>query len=303
MKSHIEIRHSFKLTFKVNECNISEKLLLCNAIDGYEVLKDVADIMVIDVLSFDEDALNIKVSLKEPLTYKEIDEYILDMVEFVKEQTNYKVDFEPMGIEWDIKKFGTASVLFDQDLLISHPQRRAFLDKLDIGTRTEQRAQSKQKYGLKPGLLYMIKERKADRAFEVFTDQVTHDCPGLCITRASPDSVRENHGLKETPIVWLTNNETDKERCLPPTDIARLHLAVTDFMEKASNGIILLDGLEYLVTNNNFPTVLKLVQLLRDKVMLHNGRLIIPVVPGAMGDKEIGLLEKEMDTLFEDEEC
>jgi hypothetical protein len=302
MKNHIEIRHSFKLTFKAKASTMSDKLLLCNAIDGYEVLKDVADIMVIDVLSFDEELLNIKVSLKEPLTYKEIDEYIQDMVEFVKEQTNYKVDFEPSGIEWDIKKLGTTSVLFDSDLLISHPQRRAFLEKLDIATRTEKRARSKQKYGLRAGLLFMIKERKADRAFEVFTDLVTHDCPGLCITRSSPGIVREEHGLKETPIVWLTNNETDKERCLPPTDIPRLHLAVTDFMEKAKDGVILLDGLEYLATNNNFQTVLKLVQLFRDKVMLYNGRMIIPVVPGALGDKEIGFLEKEMENLFEDEE-
>jgi hypothetical protein len=44
------------------------------------------------------------------------------------------------------------------------------------------------------------------------------------------------------------------------------------------------------------------VQLFRDKVMLHNGRMIIPVVPGAIGDKELGLLEKEMETLFEDED-
>ena len=301
MKNHIEIRHSFKLTFRVNECNISEKLLLCNAIDGYEVLKDVADIMVIDVLSFDQDILSIKVSLKEPLTYKEIDEYIQDMTEFVKEQTNYKVEFEPVGIEWDIKKLGNVSVLFDSDLLISHPQRRAFLEKLDIATRHEKRAKSKQKYGLKPGLLYMIKERKAEKAFEVFTDLVTHDCPGLCITRSSPELVRGEHGLKETPIVWLTNNETANERCLPPTDIPRLHLAVTDFMENAKDGVIMLDGLEYLVTNNNFSTILKLVQLLRDKVMLHNGRLIINVVPGALAEKEIGLMEKEMENLFEED--
>ena len=302
MKTHIEIRHSFKVSFKVEDCTMSEKLLLCNAIDGYEVLKDVSDIMVIDVLSFDQSLLIIKVSLKEPLTYKEIDEYILDMVEYVREQTNYKADFDPVGIEWDVKKLGNVSVLFDSDQLISHPARRAFLEKLDIATRHEKRAKSKQKYDLKAGLLFMVKERKNDRSFEVFTDLVTHDFPGLCITRSSPDIIREEHGLKETPIVWLTNNEIEKERCLPPTDIPRLHLAVTDFMEKAQDSIILLDGLEYLATNNNFATVLKLVQLLRDKVMLHNGRMIINVVPGALGDKEIGLLEKEMENLFE-EEC
>ena len=128
----------------------------------------------------------------------------------------------------------------------------------------------------------------------------THDVSGLCISRNMPTIIREEHGLKKTPIVWLTNNETPKEKCLPPTDIPRLHLAVTDFLEKAEESVVMLDGLVYLMTNNNFPTVLKLVQLLGDKVMLHNGRMIIPMTPDAVSTKEMGVLEKEMELLFED---
>jgi hypothetical protein len=299
LKEHIEIRHSFKLKFDVQECSMSEKLLLCNAFDGYEVLKEVADIVVVDVLSFDANQLVLRVSLKEPLTYKEIDDYIADMMEFVKEQTNYHIDFNAVGIEWDIKKFGHVSDLFDSNLLISHPKRAAMLDKLDIRAARERRAKSKAKFDLKSGMMYLIKERKSDKAFEVFTDLVTHGHQGLCISRLKPDLIRDDHGLKKTPIVWLTNNETPKEKCLPPTDIPRLHLAVSDFLEKASDGVVLLDGMEYLMTNNNFTTCLKLVQLLSDKIMLHNGRMIMPVGPGAMSAKEIGLLEREMESLFD----
>lgn len=300
MTKHIEIRHSFKLNFDVQECSMSQKLLLCNAFDGYEVLKEVSDILVIDVVSFDKSRLTLKVSLKEPLTYKEIDEYINDMMDFVKEQTNYHIDFDPVGIEWDVKKWGHASALFDSKLLISHPKRSAILDKLDIKTRKEKRSRTKAKFDLKAGHLYLVKERRADRSFEVFTDLVTHGVSGLCISRSLPNMIREEHGLRKTPIVWLTANETPQEKCLPPTDIPRLHLAITDFIEKAPEGVVMMDGIEYLITNNNFATILKLIQLLGDKVMLHRGRMIVPVGPGAIGDKEMGLLEKEMEPVFDD---
>ena len=301
MKDHIEIRHSFRLTLDVQDCTMSEKLLLCNAFDGYEVLKEVSEILIIDVVSFDRNKLILKVSLKEPLTYKEIDEYIMDMTEFVKEQTNYHIDFDPVGIEWDVKKYGHVSALFDSNLLISHPKRRSVLEKLDIKTRKEKRARSKAKFDLKGGHIYIIKEKKANRSFEVFTDLVTHGVPGLCISRSMPDIIREEQGLKKTPIVWLTNNEIAKEKCLPPTDIPRLHLAVTDFLEKAPDSVVMLDGLVYLITNNSFSTILKLVQLLSDKVMLHNGRMIIPMVSSAISPKEMGVLEKEMEILFEED--
>jgi hypothetical protein len=301
MKTHIEIRHSFKLVFDVQECTMSEKLLLCNAFDGYEVLKEVAEIFVVDVLSFDQGTLTLRISLKEPLTYKEIDEYIGDMMEFVKEQTNYKIDFSPVAIHWDIKKYGHVSDLFDSNLLISHPTRRALLEKLDIKTTREKRVRSKARFDLKEGRMYLVKERKSDKAFDVFTDLVTHGVQGLCISRSKPEQIREEQGIKKTPIVWLTNNETPDEKCLPPTDIPRLHLAVSDFLEKAQDSIVLLDGMEYLMTNNNFTTCLKLIQLLSDKVMLHNGRMIVPIGPDAVTEKEMGLIEKEMEVLFEEE--
>jgi len=302
VKSHIEIRHSFKLVFDVQECTMSEKLLLCNAFDGYEILKEVSDIIVVDVLSFDQNNLTIRISLKEPLTYKEIDEYISDMMGFVKEQSNYHIDFTPVGIHWDIKKYGHVSDLFDSNLLISHPTRKGVLEKLDIKTSKERRSRSKAKFELQGGKMYLVKERKSEKAFDVFTDLVTHGYSGLCISRAKPDLIREDRGLKKTPIVWLTNNDTDSEKCLPPTDIPRLHLAVSDFLEQANDGVVLLDGVEYLMTNTNFTTCLKLIQLLSDKVMLFSGRMIIPVGPDSISNKEMGLLEKEMELLFEDDD-
>jgi len=299
MREHVEIRHGFELVLETEDCTLADKLLICNAFDGYEVVRGVSDILIVDVLEFIDNRLVLRVSLKEPLTYKEINDYLEDMLDFAAEQTNYHVNMKAAGVKWDVKTPGMVSERFDESLLISHPHRKEILEKMDIRLQTERARRSKPKYDLVPGMCYISREKKSERAFEIFTDLVTHEMQGLCITRSRPDLVREKHGLKKTPVVWLTQNSDPGEKCIAPTDIPKLHIIIIDFLEKAANSCILLDGLEYLITHNSFPSALKLIQLLNDKVMLHKSRMIVPADPAAVGDKEWALLERDMRTLPE----
>jgi len=299
MREHVEISHGFELVVKTEDSTLSDKLLLCNAFDGYEVVRGISDILIVDVLEFIGNRLVLRVSLKEPLSYKEISEYLEDMLRFAAEQTNYHINMKPIGVRWDVKPPGAVSERFDESLLISLPQRKEILEKMNIRLQKERASRSKAKYELVAGMCYISKEKKSEKAFEIFTDLVTHEMQGLCITRSRPETVRERHGLKKTPIVWLTQNAEPSERCIAPTDIPRLHLVIIDFLEKASNSVVLLDGLEYIVTHNSFPSALKLIQLLNDKVMLHKSRMIVPVDPQAVGEKEWALLERDMRRLHE----
>lgn len=60
-------------------------------------------------------------------------------------------------------------------------------------------------------------------------------------------------------------------------------------------GIVLLDGLECLITNNNFLTVLKFVQSLRDRVAVNCSILLIALNHSTLDAHELKLLEKEVD--------
>ena len=290
---HIEIRHGFTITFKTEEASLSEKIFLSNAFDGYEVLREVTDVLVIDVEGFDDKTFTVRVSLKVPLTYKEIDEYIKDMIAFVREQTNYKINFEPVGIKWDVKSFGNVSERFDSSLLIGQTKRAAILKNIDLSYAKERAERTKPEKELDKGKVYLAKETRCETSFDAFSDQVNHGVQGLCVTRQKPDVVRKDYMMEKTPIIWLTRNEEKGEKCLAPTDIPRIHLVITDFLEKFQDSVVLIEGLEYLITNNNFPTTLKLIQLISDKVMLHDSRLILSISPSSISDKELALLEKD----------
>ncbi len=296
MREHGEARRSFELIFDTEECTLSDKLLVSNAIDGWQVVRGVGEVIDVDILEFVGNRLVLRLTPRQPLTYKEIDTYVADLLAFAGEQTNYHVNLKPSGIRWDTKGAGPAD-RFDESLLISKTSRSEMLRKMDIHLQKEAESHSKPKYGLLPGACYISRERKSEKAFEIFTDLVTHGLQGLCVSRLKPESVRERYGLRKTPMVWLTQNAEAGEKCITPTDMPRVHFVISDFLDKAEESVILLDGIEYIITHNSFPSALKLLQLLNDRVMMHRSRLIVPVDPVAVGEKELALLERDMRQL------
>src|SRR5207253_8327607 len=80
-------------------------------------------------------------------------------------------------------------------------------------------------------------------------------------------------------------------------DLEKLSLAVEQFLTR-EKGVILLDAIEYLVTNNNFITVLRLVQSIRDQVAINNGVFLVSVNPSALDPHQLTLLEREVDRVI-----
>ncbi|MGA3109916.1 MAG: PAS domain S-box protein [Candidatus Bathyarchaeia archaeon] len=149
---------------------------------------------------------------------------------------------------------------------------------------------------LEPGNLYLVKKEPA-KAFEIFVSSVFGNHEGLCITRMYPPTVRSKYGLEKTPIVWLTNEASESERTVQ--SVQDLSILIMDFLEKAKSSVILLDGLEYILTNSGFDTFIRLIQVLKDRLQRKGGVLVAPILEGAFGPKELALLQRESVTLTE----
>ncbi len=142
---------------------------------------------------------------------------------------------------------------------------------------------------------YLIKEEVPDRSYEIFKDWVTHGHEGLCITRDFPAKIRKRYGLEKTPIIWLSTSET--ENTVPPQNLSTLFYHIENFLKKSKNGILLLSGLEYLITHNTYPSVLKFIQLLNEQIAIREAVLIVPVSPPTMEEKDLKLVERELTLL------
>lgn len=175
---------------------------------------------------------------------------------------------------------------------------------------TEKRSIEAAKYKLESATLYLVKEERPvkgtkdyiikgsqpNRSLSIFVDLVTHGVPGLCITRTQPQKIRQNFGLKKIPILWLTRS-SDYRGKIEPSDLVELSQTMREFISKTENTVVLLDGIEYLITQNNFEEVLRFVQSLNDTFSMSNSMLIMPIDPLTLDEKQLHLLEKEMSEI------
>ncbi|MEM0449467.1 MAG: isoleucine--tRNA ligase [Methanomassiliicoccales archaeon] len=146
---------------------------------------------------------------------------------------------------------------------------------------------------LEKSFTYLIKEEKAERSYQLFEKALSKGMKGFCVTRNYPLKIKSKYNLGDTPILWLSN--VGKESSIRPKDLEKLSVSLEQFLAQSEGGIILLDGLEYLITNNNFLTVLRLVQSLRDQVAINRSILMLVLNPSTLDAHELNLLEKEVD--------
>ncbi|MEK6986537.1 MAG: DUF835 domain-containing protein, partial [Candidatus Thermoplasmatota archaeon] len=83
-----------------------------------------------------------------------------------------------------------------------------------------------------------------------------------------------------------------------PTDLAALSRVIERFVEEnRGRGVILLDGIEYLVTQNGFRDTILFVEHLNEFVMERQAILLLPMNPDVLPDREFALLERNLKVL------
>ncbi len=140
---------------------------------------------------------------------------------------------------------------------------------------------------------YLVEEDKPEASYSLFITAMKKGMKGYCVTRNYPAKIRSKFDLKDTPVIWLSN--VGRENTIRPKDLEKLSLSLEQFLSQAGGGIVLLDGLEYLITNNNFITVLRLIQSLRDQVAINQSILLMAVNRSTLESHQLNLLEREVD--------
>jgi len=149
------------------------------------------------------------------------------------------------------------------------------------------------KYNLQPGYSYIIKEEIPDQAYDIFVDASKHGTPCLCVTREYPEKVKDRWELKGVPFLWLSMDQ-EKAYSRDPSNLALLYSDVKTFITENKGCMVLLSGLEYLVSQNGFTKVLKLLQHINDRIAVTDSTLIAPVSPLTLPEPDLKMLEKEL---------
>jgi len=169
---------------------------------------------------------------------------------------------------------------------------------------------------LKPKLSYLVKETKPSRCFEMFQSAIAEGRPGLCIARLSPMMIREQYNIGEAQVIWLTMSEKSEEHLPPsalgariesiqtspgpedeyvgPSNLPVLFAHLVNFLDSNNDGVVLMEGIEYLVSHNKFNSVLRFIQQTNEKVGSLSANLILTVNPAALEPRNYSLLERDV---------
>ncbi|TGC10733.1 hypothetical protein CUN85_04510 [Methanolobus halotolerans] len=187
----------------------------------------------------------------------------------------------------------------DENNLVITMQDRSELRGLFITPLTEDVHEDVMENGseLEPGFMYLVDCSEKGDAYSVFSYLVKQGKPGLCITRNNPENIRVKYGLSRTPFLWLSKNKNRSQQTMDPAELFRIHPTISDFINKVNDGAILMDGLEYLLLDNDFISVIKLIEQVNDTIMASDSRLILMVDPGTLDKKQFHMLKRWMRLL------
>jgi len=147
--------------------------------------------------------------------------------------------------------------------------------------------------GLEPGNSYLIESEDQYAGFDVFIDLVSKGAKGMSIVREYPDKLRKRFDLGASSCIWLSY-ERDVKYAREPTNIPLIYSDVKSFLDGSEGGVVLISGIEYLISQNTFLKVLKFLQLLNENVAVKDAMLILPLSTQALNPREVKILEREM---------
>ncbi len=148
---------------------------------------------------------------------------------------------------------------------------------------------------LEPGSSYLFLEDSPDRSICAYKELVAGGATGLYVTRANPKRVVKKFKLTEDDVVWLTNKDSSLVATIPPS-LERISYRLEEFV-KEQNGVFLLDGIEYLVSANNFEAVLRFIRKGVDDVSESESIFIISLSPNTLQKQELSILGREMEVV------
>lgn len=161
----------------------------------------------------------------------------------------------------------------------------------------EEKIRKPSDYTLKKGTSCLVAGEKPDLAFGIFSNAIKDGASGLCITRTYPDEVSEEYDVADAPILWLSRDS--RRANISPTNLGAIILEAQRFLKKEEgrDSIVMLDGLEYLIVQNDFSKVIKFVQTLKDTISVAGSKLLIPFNLAALEESRQALLTRDLELI------
>lgn len=149
----------------------------------------------------------------------------------------------------------------------------------------------------KKGVCYLIEDATSAVAYRLFTRLLPDLGAGFVVSRRHPDRVRAQFQNQDVRVGWLAEAPGDDH--FSANAMGLLAKTIQQFIqEHGASGIVLVDGLEYVIVHNGFqPTLLAFVEHLNEFIMGTQAIVLIAFRPETLEPRELALLERNLRVL------
>ncbi len=148
---------------------------------------------------------------------------------------------------------------------------------------------------LEAGGSYGVPGPDSSRAYGIFASYLNAGAKGLVLSRLYPDEVRARHPVGSAAVLWLSRGYGRSS--VNPTNLAQLVHEIERHVTGREASVVVLEGFEYLVTQNGAAAVARFLEQLTDAISAHLSRLLVPFDPAQVAAQELPLLTRDLRTL------
>ena len=143
--------------------------------------------------------------------------------------------------------------------------------------------------GVKAGESYLI--GSIHQSLKIAFDLTSQRVKGLFIVRENPESLIKNYNFKPENVVLLSMKAIREFKAIHKLqDVA---ITITKFL-KDGGGVVVLGGLEYLISRSGFNSVFMMIQEKRFEFLEAGATLLVPINLESLDTKEKSLLTSEL---------
>ncbi|MDP7180590.1 MAG: DUF835 domain-containing protein [Candidatus Woesearchaeota archaeon] len=170
------------------------------------------------------------------------------------------------------------------------------LENLGINIEVEKDKYNQADISLEPKKIYLIKEDEENNAHELFISSLNRGFAGLGIVRDDPRILKKKYNLEKTSLIWLTKTKIEGIPC--EASIDNLFELISEFIKKCPKSAVLIDKLNYILTENSFESVIKKIHELKDLTLAHETIIILSVNPDLVEESKLKAIESETIDLY-----
>ena len=140
------------------------------------------------------------------------------------------------------------------------------------------------------GRIYLLKDERLEKTLSVTKSLADTGRDVLCISRYHPSIMAGRLPLRNMQFIWL--GERAGEDRISPDNLSKLKHCIATFSREHKNGVVVIDGLEYLALFNDFHRLNVFYEELNDIVMQTRTVLFIPIDERLIEPSDIARLKR-----------